>query len=176
MGISKSENILLEAEKNLKNIEKNERFKEKKNLVNPIVPVSQFEAFKVYEDKDKNYEERMARIEEKLKSKIKTTGIVQVYKGTAEDRFYTKTEVAELERKKLEEDAAKGIFHPITGFDNSPSPTPMSVEKSFDEEMITAEEVLLRGAKSTKDIFFELEEYRSDIYNYLREHEVSFLI
>ncbi|CAG9819761.1 unnamed protein product [Phaedon cochleariae] len=187
LGISNTNNAILKpSEKILKKIENNsnnlenssvndendECLKEnRKNLVNPIVPCAQFEAFKVYEDQA--YEERMARIEEKLKSRIKHTGLIQVYKGTAEDRFYTKTEVAELERKKRAEDEAKGIFHPRKELaDVLPVPIPMSIEKFYGENISKAEDVLLRGNKSTKDIFFEMEEYRSDIYKYLREHEL----
>lgn len=142
----------------------------RKNLVNPIVPVAQFQAFKVYEDK--SYDERMVHIEEKLRQKLKpSNSIIQVYKGTSEDkRFYTKTEVAEMERKKIEEDAAKGIFH-------TKSPVidgllTMSIKKSIDDSSNLVESVL-KPSKSNKDIFFEMEEYRDDIYRYLLEHEVS---
>lgn len=114
----------------------------------------------------------MVHIEEKLRQKLKpSNSIIQVYKGTSEDkRFYTKTEVAEMERKKIEEDAAKGIFHskpPVID-----SPQVMSIEKSFDDSLNFVESVL-KPSKSNKDIFFEVEEYRDDIYRYLLEHEVS---
>lgn len=116
----------------------------------------------------------MAAIDEKLMSRMRPTGIVQVYKGTAEDRFHTKSEVAELERLKKEEDAKRGVTHPFKDLVRTPEPSPMSVEKVFDENSeVTAEDVIIRGVKSPKDLFFEMEEYRADIYRYLREHEVK---
>ncbi|KAJ8922769.1 hypothetical protein NQ315_007804 [Exocentrus adspersus] len=158
-----------------KNFDENEecRKENRKNLVNPIVPVAQFQAFKVYEDKA--YEERMREIEEKLKRKIKpSTTLVQVYKGTSEDkRFYTKTEVAELERKQVEEDAAKGVYHtkPPLLLD---SPSVMFIENSSALDVSpNIVETVLRPSKSNKDIFFEMEEYRNDIYKYLLEHELK---
>lgn len=138
-------------------------------------PVAQFEAFKVYED-DPVQQARLAAIDEKLKSRMRPTGIIQVYKGTAEDRFYTKTEVAQLEKLKKAEDAKRGVVHPFRDLVRTPEPSPMSVEKVFDDENneVTAEDVIIRGVKSPKDLFFHLEEYRGDIYKYLREHEVIF--
>ncbi|VEN40363.1 unnamed protein product [Callosobruchus maculatus] len=151
-----------------KNISEDECSKEnRKNLVNPIVPVAQFEAFKVYEDD--GYDERMARIEEKLKKKVKKSGLVQVYKGTAEDRFYTKTEVAELERKKREEEAAAKKSELLL----TPISSPMSIEKTNDENVVETDDSVLWGRKSIKDMFFEVEEYREVIYKYLREHELK---
>lgn len=106
---------------------------------------------------------------------MKPTRIIEVYKGTSEDRFYTKSEVAELERLKKEEDAKRGVSHPFKELVKTPEPSPMSVEKIFDENSeVTAEDVIIRGVKSTKDLFFEMEEYRDDIYKYLREHEVKY--
>lgn len=160
----------------MKNAENKDADKEnRKQIVNPIVPVAQFEAFKVYEDRImEDNEEQLAAIDEKLMSRMRPTGIVQVYKGTAEDRFYTKSEVAELERVKKEEDAKRGVTHPFKELVRTPEPSPMSVEKVFDENSeVTAEDVIIRGVKSPKDLFFEMEEYRADIYRYLREHEVK---
>lgn len=47
----------------------------------------------------------------------------------------------------------------------------MSTDKSYDENTLPLEELTVTN-KSQKDLFFEMEEYRDDIYNYLREHEV----
>lgn len=170
----------LNIKNNLKNVENNDTDKENRNqIVNPIVPVAQFEAFKVYEDRiieDPAHLENLAAIDEKLKSRMKPNRIIEVYKGTSEDRFYTKSEVAELERLKKEEDAKRGVSHPFKDLVRSPEPSPMSVEKVFDENrVVTAEDVIIRGVKSPKDLFFEMEEYRDDIYRYLREHEVRCL-
>nr|CAI5852421.1 unnamed protein product [Callosobruchus analis] len=166
LGTSNKLNVNATEENTIKNADENDCSKEnRKNLVNPIVPVAQFEAFKVYEDD--GYDERMARIEEKLKKRIKKSGLVQVYKGTAEDRFYTKTEVAALERKKREEEAAaKALLTPVS--------SPMSIEKTNDENVSDSDDSLFWGRQSSiKDIFFEVEEYREIIYTYLREHELK---
>ncbi|XP_050300043.1 G2/mitotic-specific cyclin-A [Anthonomus grandis grandis] len=117
--------------------------KDLKNFVNPIIPVAQFEAFKVYED-----EEKLARIEEKLRSK----STYNVYKGN-EERFFSKTEVADMQRKGI-------IPKPP-----SPVPSPMSVERSCYRAVWTDEE--------DDHEFFNMEEYGEDIYKYLREHELK---
>lgn len=179
LGASNSNEVnKLNVKNSLKNAENNDADKEnRKQIVNPIVPVAQFQAFKVYEDRimdDADYQERMAAIDEKLKSRMRPTGIIQVYKGTAEDRFYTKAEIAQLEKLKKAEDAKRGVTHPFKALVNSPEPSPMSVEKIFEDNHVTAEDVIIRGVKkSPKDLFFEMEEYRVDIYKYLREHEVN---
>lgn len=165
---------------NLRNAENVDTDKEnRKQIDNPVVPVAQFEAFKVYEDRfmeDNVYDERLAAIDEKLKSRMRPTGIIQVYKGTAEDRFYTKKEVAELERIKKAEDAKRGVTHPFKDLVRTPESSPMSVEKIFDVDgEITAEDLIVRGVRSPKDLFFEMVEYRADIYKYLRDHEVGIL-
>lgn len=108
--------------------------------------MAQFEAFKVYED-----DEKYARIEEILKAKAKCN----VYSGTAEDRYLTKTEVAEMR--------LKGLL-PLP----KPAPCPMSVEKHVDE----TEECKLDPESKEQDELFTLTEYSMDIYKYLREHEL----
>lgn len=117
-----------------------------KSIVNPVIPVAQFEAFKVYED-----DEKYARIEERLKAK----STCNIYSGTAEDRYLTKTEVAEMR--------LKGLL-PVP----KPAPCPMSVEKHFDE----TEECKLDPESKEQDELYSLTEYSMDIYKYLREHEL----
>lgn len=141
--------------------------------------MAQFEAFKVYEDAA--YEEKFAKIEEKLKAKSTSfvykgeltylicwiIWLIIDHVGTAEDRFVTKREVAELERQ--------GIIpkHEPRREEPSPVPSPMSVEKDF--ENAYNEDVLRRVVKGQDD-FFAMEEYSMDIYKYLRQHEVRKLI
>ncbi|CAH1963548.1 unnamed protein product [Acanthoscelides obtectus] len=140
-----------------------------KNLDNPIVPVAQFEAFKVYEDD--SFDERMARIDEKLKQMAKKNGIIDAYKGTAEDRFLSKTEAAAIIKKKREEqDAARKNLELL----RSQGSSPMSVGKPNDENMAEMDDdSLFWGRKTVKDVFFDMEEYREMIYKYLREHELK---
>lgn len=132
-------------------------------MVNPVVPVAQFEAFKVYEDT--TMEERRAKIDAKLKMKTSSN---QVYTGT-EERFLTKTEAAEiLKQRKEKEEAERPKVRPE---DVELEICPMSIEKNENE--VLAEEVILKTGQK-KDVFFEMEEYRDDIFKYLREHEVIF--
>ncbi|XP_019873543.1 cyclin-A2 [Aethina tumida] len=134
----------------------------RKNLVNPVVPVAQFEAFKVYEDT--TMEERRAKIDAKLKMKTSSN---QVYTGT-EERFLTKTEAAEiLKQRKEKEEAERPKVRPE---DVELEICPMSIEKNENE--VLAEEVILKTGQK-KDVFFEMEEYRDDIFKYLREHEMK---
>lgn len=125
--------------------------------------MAQFEAFKVYEDT--TMEERRAKIDAKLKMKTSSN---QVYTGT-EERFLTKTEAAEiLKQRKEKEEAERPKVRPE---DVELEICPMSIEKNENE--VLAEEVILKTGQK-KDVFFEMEEYRDDIFKYLREHEVIF--
>ncbi|KAL1509076.1 hypothetical protein ABEB36_003874 [Hypothenemus hampei] len=125
----------------------------RKNIVNPIIPVAQFEAFKVYED-----EEKLAKIEERLKAKSTSN----IYTGT-EERYVTKREVAEMERQGL---IPKHVIQ------DSPISSPMSVEKEFDDQESSFKENLQPVEKEVDDEF-SMEEYSVEIYKYLREHEMS---
>ncbi|XP_044256129.1 G2/mitotic-specific cyclin-A [Tribolium madens] len=131
------------------------------NKKNVVVPVAQFEAFTVYED-----DEYRARIDERLKLISKSN----VYKGTAEDRFITKTELAEIERKKNLEKMKEilEIPAPLVGRE---SDIPMSVEKS-DVENVELKEKAVTKSTNARDVFFEMEEYRDSIFAYLKEHEL----
>uniref|UniRef100_A0AAR5P4W5 Cyclin N-terminal domain-containing protein n=2 Tax=Dendroctonus ponderosae TaxID=77166 RepID=A0AAR5P4W5_DENPD len=128
----------------------------RKNIVNPIIPVAQFEAFKVYEDAA--YESKLEKFEERVRARSTSN----VYKGTAEDRFVTKREVAEMERKGL-------IPKQVPKRELSPIPSPMSLEKDYDENNYS-EELLKKNLLD--DNFYNVEEYIVDIYRYLREHEL----
>ncbi|XP_972623.2 G2/mitotic-specific cyclin-A [Tribolium castaneum] len=136
-------------------VENGQKNENKKNVV---VPVAQFEAFTVYED-----DEYRARIDERLKLISKSN----VYKGTAEDRFITKTELAEIERKKNLE-KLKEITAPQL---KRKSEIPMSIEKS-DVENIELKEQTVSTNTNARDVFFEMEEYRDSIFAYLKEHEL----
>ncbi|XP_060532142.1 cyclin-A2 [Cylas formicarius] len=138
------------SDENINKENRNSQKENRKNIVNPIVPVAQFEAFKVYEDV--SYEDRMAKIEEKLKAKSKS----MVYKGTMEDRFYTKKEIVEMERK--------GLIPPAElPEDEEEVLSLMNIERSV--------EAAREQIKSDND-FFIIEEYSLEIYQYLREHEL----
>lgn len=177
LGLRQKDNLdkeNIENVKNKENILKDQKAKSEndnfKNIVNPIVPCNQFKAFKVYEDE--NYTERLARIDEKLKNKAKHSNL-QVYKGTTEDsKYYTKNEIAELERKS-EEESSNSILENTSKIESAKNIILDNQILDISIEEKNGKDAILVGEKRLKTLFFELEEYRSDIYLYLREHEVS---
>lgn len=107
--------------------------------------------FKVYEDEEQRQQPPRG-------PKVVQNDPYNIYKEQIGNRFITKKELAEIEAKK-------------------PKPkkeSPMSVEKCEAEQKNVESEIVARGG-SSKDIFFEMEEYRDMIYQYLREHEVCFV-
>lgn len=137
----------------------------------PVVPVAQFEAFKVYEDS--NDEKINKELLERYKKTKDKDGYSNVYKGTTDDRFVTKKEV----KHKLQNDPEfsellnvqkKNVpsinISDLQNFNDSP----MSTEKLESENVISE----IAKSKTNRDAFFEMLEYREEIYNYLREREV----
>lgn len=142
---------------NSKVLEENARNKENaksKKAVNKendkkfAVPVAQFEAFKVYEDEEQQQQPH------RLPKPVENDPY-NIYKEQIGNRYITKKELAEIEAKPKPK-----------------QPSPMSIEKCENVEPKVEAEVAAPG-RSSKDIFFEMEEYRASIYQYLREHEVS---
>ncbi|XP_017777159.1 PREDICTED: G2/mitotic-specific cyclin-A [Nicrophorus vespilloides] len=119
----------------------------------PIVPVAQFQAFKVYED---SQDELVKKGIEILEKKHVEEVFKNAYKGN-EDRLMTKQEALELA-------GALEVEKPqvIDSFIDSP----MSVEKLTDENS-----ELHQLCKSSRDLFFQLDEYRDEIFKYLCEQE-----
>lgn len=136
------------------------------NKPTPIVPVAQFEAFKVYEDSNEERIDRELReIQRRRKDKDPFS---HIYKGTADDRLVTKKEAMEMLQNERPADvvtvaSSASEIEVMFG-------SPMSIEKVNDEN--DSQGAIVKSL-STKDLFFEMEEYRSDILLYLREHEVS---
>lgn len=140
---------------NAKSCEENVHNKQNlKNLVAPVVPVAQFEAFKVYEDEE----------QENTRLRKPKNDLSDIYKATNEDRFLTKKEALEMVKNKERE----LLKFKVT------EESPMSIEKSFKTEVNDENKVVT--CKSTKDLFFEMAEYRSNIYYYLREREVRIFL
>lgn len=127
----------------------------RKNIVNPIVPVAQFEAFKVYEDEE--IAERYRKSNKSNMCKIE------------EGRLRIKSDTTENEPKTKQIEGAESPKR-------CPAVQPMSTDKNVDDSMQLAEEAILKNSKNLKDRFFEMEEYRERIYIYLREHEVIIVI
>lgn len=140
----------------------------------PVVPVAQFEAFKVYEDNETKINKELRNRQKKTKDKENFSNI---YKGTNEDRFVTKKEV----KNKLQEDPklsellninndVQTVDSPLSDLEKF-TDSPMSIEKSLTENIIVPE---IAKGKTNKDVFFEMEEYRKDIFAYLLEREVGY--
>lgn len=130
-----------------------------KTVSSPVVPVAQFEAFNVYDD------EKQTR-----HRKLKQNDLSNIYKGTNEDRFITKKELVDLTMRMQDvEEFPKMKKNPNANHhDNS-----MSLDKSFEGDTNKENEYISKF-NSDRDRFFEVEEYRSLIYQYLRQKEVSF--
>lgn len=144
----------------------------------PIVPVAQFEAFKVYEDSKEND----VSVNQSHKS-VDNNGTAESDLSLVKKEWFAQEAKAKVERdvnRKLQQQECKTKL-PVAGSKKAlesegkviartpDRETPMSIEKPIEDECMK----LLIKSKSNKDLFFENEEYRSDIYLYLREHEVS---
>lgn len=80
----------------------------------------------------------------------------------------------EMDNKNKEnEHLEKGIETEENKTDTSTSEDAMSIEKSLTQERNKEKGMVIRGGKLSRERFFELEEYRADIYTYLRELEVN---
>lgn len=127
----------------------------------PVIPVAQFQAFKVYEEADDKkpvrYENQRKEVEQYESLRIKEV-FQNFYKGTAGEKLVTKKEALEQ----------SGIFD-LPKPQVIEVPVPMSIEKSANKSETEGAQV---NVSRNKDLFFELDEYREDIYEYLREKEL----
>ncbi|KAK5643944.1 hypothetical protein RI129_007789 [Pyrocoelia pectoralis] len=147
----------------------------------PVVPVAQFEAFKVYEDSKENdapnqenskpvapskaahqhesqhSKEWFAQEKPKPEQKIKPKPLGDSKKNAEINK--EKEDAKSVDATKEEKGDAE-----IAGL-------PMSIEKAGGEENLKL--LLVRGGRLSRDKFFEMEEYRSEIYMYLRELELQ---
>lgn len=142
-------------DENVRNKENNVKNKTTVGDKKVVVPVAQFEAFKVYEDEEQQQlqqqEQQVAELPQPQapqpqprQPKHVANNPYSIYKDQIGNRFITKTELAEIER----------------------NPTCENAEPQ--------EEIVASGGGSSKDHFFDVEDYRTVIYQYLRQHEVSF--
>lgn len=140
----------------------------------PVVPVAQFEAFKVYEDSKENEVpdiEKIAQIEllnskkewfaqepkpkdHVIKSKLLDESQNSVKINEANEDL--KTAVSSIDQNAQERSLVLG--------------SPMSIEKPLTG--LETKPVLVRGGRLSRDKFFELEEYRTEIFMYLRDLEL----
>ncbi|GJQ83950.1 hypothetical protein Trydic_g8688 [Trypoxylus dichotomus] len=131
----------------------------------PMVPVAQFEAFKVYEDNaDERIDQQLREMQRRRKDK---DPFANIYKGTAEDRLITKKEANEILANQARQTGVVTVASSAPDIETIFG-SPMSVEKINDEN--DARNAVVKS-KNFKDLFFELADYRDDILSYLREHE-----
>lgn len=128
------------------NNEKSSKFQTWKKSI-PVVPVAQFEAFKVYEDKQEEKENDSGSVEIKnyLDSNILT------------DSKYVDNDDSVASKKNVNTNIQE---------------SPMSIDKSL---VLNVPNRQLKN-RQEREIFFEMPEYRSNIHNYLREAEVTVFI
>lgn len=142
-------------DENARNKENNVKNKSTVGDKKVVVPVAQFEAFKVYEDEEQQQLQQQQQVAEPPQQpqqpqpkpkqpKHVANNPYSIYKDQIGNRFITKTELAEIERNP------KG------------------------ENVEPQEEIVTSCGGSSKDHFFDVEDYRAVIYQYLRQHEVSF--
>lgn len=144
-----------------------------------VIP-TQYEPFKIYEDKK---EEPIFKIyEDKLEEE--TSVVLRDSKEKKEMKTKQEVEVKiDKEVTKVEENISvsckQTVFHDDEGInqkkkqDDKPylSQSPMSLEKPIFNISPKIEQRLSRRDSRGSD-FFDMDEYRCDIYNYLREVEV----
>ncbi|XP_011136710.1 cyclin-A2 isoform X2 [Harpegnathos saltator] len=161
------------------NIPKTEVCKDDKYIkMKPVIP-TQYEPFKIYEDKK---DEPVFKIyEDKLEEE--TSVVLRDSKEKKEIKTKQQPEIQKLDREvpRVEEKTSvpySSVFH--DGIDISQkknqddklylSDSPMSLEKFRYSISPKTEERLSRRDSRGSD-FFDIDEYRSDIYSYLREAE-----
>ncbi|KAF5296260.1 hypothetical protein FQA39_LY12597 [Lamprigera yunnana] len=144
----------------------------------PIVPVAQFEAFKVYEDLKENH---VQNVEKKNRPDAE-----QDEASSSKREWYAQESKPNLDRdvkpsQPVDKEVAANISNSDENNENlapevnkknesSDLSSPMSIEKSV--MRLDLKPILIRGGKLSRDKFFEIEEYRTEIYLYLRELEL----
>lgn len=128
----------------MKNKDENAYAKQPNRKPLPVVPVAQFEAFKVYEDKPE-----VKKLDAKKSAK----------------------DVAEKQDVFEKEESKESVLSPmsLSGGSEIIEASPMSVDKSL--TICTNLNKSLR-VKPEREIFYDMPEYRIDIHKYLREAEV----
>ncbi|KAG7204794.1 hypothetical protein KM043_005201 [Ampulex compressa] len=162
---------------------KTEICKDEKYAKTKVIIPTQFEPFKIYEDKK---DEAIFKVyEDKLE---KETSVV--LRETKEKRdVKTKQEIivkSEREKPRLEVNPTSVISLPIFGNnvqetnqkkqdDIFTQDSPMSLEKSITHSTSSKKELRARreSSKETRINIFDVDEYRADIYNYLRIAETQ---
>lgn len=124
----------------------------------PAVPVAQFEAFKVYEDKPED---------QKLAEQKK---VDKVFHFNARKKNVEEDNNKLVEKAALAETTANLALSPMSD-DGDNIGCPMSIEKSL---IVCKNPNRSITVRPEREIFYEMPEYREDIYKYLREAEVHF--
>lgn len=143
------------------------------------MPVAQFQAFKVYEDTP----DVKLQIETKVKEIEKPKPLQPaptLPNILPKKEWFVQDCKAELPQEIKQPEPL--VVHPKNVFaseekkadviivtPNAPQEIPMSIEKLGNE---SCEDVSMILLKTPTELFFENDEYRNDIYSYLRKHEV----
>lgn len=96
-----------------------------------------------------------------------------VYKGTIDERLVTKKEVQEKMLQQAMICNSPTDSRPTLVATTPEEMEPMSVEKSMMDEHDTCS--IIAKSKTCRDAFFEMMEYREEIFLYLKEKEVGLL-
>ncbi|KAB0798874.1 hypothetical protein PPYR_06754 [Photinus pyralis] len=167
LGVSNGQNANLGASSKLEN----------QKLPPPVVPVAQFEAFKVYEDSKEN------DLPNSEIGKSVTTAKAAQHESQHSKEWFVQDKAKQepiIKPKPLGESKKNAELNKANEENVEPKEVkcndaivelPMSVEKSVVDENLKL--LPIRGGRLSRDKFFEIEEYRSEIYMYLRELELQ---
>lgn len=125
--------------------------------------MAQFEAFKVYEDKpDDQRHTGAAKLVEQKK-------VDKVFNFNARNKDIEEDNNKFVEKAALSETTANLALSPMS--DDGDAGCPMSIDKSL---IVCKNPNRSITVRPEREIFYEMPEYREDIYKYLREAEVIY--
>ncbi|KAF5302007.1 hypothetical protein FQR65_LT08672 [Abscondita terminalis] len=143
----------------------------------PVVPVAQFEAFKVYEDSKENDVPQLDKVKGSQNEQLvsKRQWFAQDAKSKEHDARNILEETQNNSKIVESNDDLKIELPSLNQNDEKKSDTliiesPMSIEKP--QIVLETKPIIVRGGRLSRDKFFELEEYRTEIFMYLRELEL----
>ncbi|CAG9856006.1 unnamed protein product [Phyllotreta striolata] len=149
---SKSSNILKDQNQKPLGLSQKDSLK---NIVNPVVPCNQFKSFSVYED------------DNVPPTKPDNKSSKSIYNGTNNDRFYTKSELAQLGLRNNEV-TVKNEYNPFPTACVKPTIADQSLSDYKTDDKIEVDE----DTKTSKVPFYFEEEYQQDIWAYLKQREL----
>lgn len=165
--------------------DENRTVRQIKNEKNIVLPLSQFRAFSVYEDKPTEVEVKKRETTYKPFATKETKKESNFFVNAAEN---VRALCAQVEKKSLEEtkpdrsreepplrkalqEKKDAVESPMSVVDASI--LSMSISKNESQIIEDVDDEEITTAQTDREMFFYVEEYRQDIYEYMREIEVK---